>query len=151
MASLSKLAALLRWGKPAFLITAAAVVAMFLVVSTGLVRDLSVQERERMEIWADATREIINSVADTSGSAINIDFLLRIIESNNTIPVLLTDDDGNILQHRNFDMPEPIDSLDTTAPLSPRNQAFLQQKLDALSHSSNVIDIDAGDDMLQHL
>lgn len=151
MASLSKLAALLRWGKPAFLITAAAVVAMFLVVSTGLVRDLSVQERERMEIWADATREIINSVADTSGSAIDIDFLLRIIESNNTIPVLLTDDDGNILQHRNFDMPEPIDSLDTTAPLSPRNQAFLQQKLDALSHSSNVIDIDAGDDMLQHL
>lgn len=151
MASLSKLAALLRWGKPAFLITAAAVVAMFLVVSTGLVRDLSVQERERMEIWADATREIINSVADTSGSAIDIDFLLRIIESNNTIPVLLTDDDGNILQHRNFDMPEPIDSLDTTAPLSPRNQAFLQQKLVALSHSSNVIDIDAGDDMLQHL
>lgn len=149
MARLSTLSAIVRYGKPAFLVTAAAVVAIFLYISTGLVRDLSQQERERMEIWADATREIINSVADSEG-AVNIDFLLRIIESNTTIPVLLTDDDGNILQQRNFDLPQPIDSLNAW-PLSTVNDQFLQQKLASLALTNNVIDIDAGNGINQHL
>ena len=149
MARLSTLSAIVRYGKPAFLVTAAAVVAMFLFVSTGLVRDLSQQERVRMEIWADATREIISSVADTEG-AVNIDFLLRIIESNTTIPVLLTDDRGNILQQRNFDLPHPVDSLNPWT-LSPANEEFLRHKLAALSRTTNVIDIEAGPGNSQHL
>lgn len=149
MPRLSTLSAIVRYGKPAFLITAAAVVAMFLFISTGLVRDLSQQERERMEIWADATREIISSVADGDG-AVNIDFMLHIIESNTTIPVLLTDDEGNILQQRNFDLPQPVDSLNPW-PLAPANEEFLQRKLAELSKTTNVIDIDAGPGMSQHL
>ena len=39
-----------HFGRTAFLVTAAAVVAMFLWVSDGLVRDLSRQERERMKV-----------------------------------------------------------------------------------------------------
>ena len=89
---------MLRYGKAIFMVTAAAVVAMFLYVSTGLVRDLSAQERQRMEIWADATREIVASF--DSDKAVDIDFLLRIIESNTTIPVLLTDDAGTIRRRR---------------------------------------------------
>ena len=50
-----------RYGKIIFMITAAAVVAVFIYLSAGLVRDLSEQERQRMEIWADATREIVSS------------------------------------------------------------------------------------------
>ena len=49
-----------RYGKAALLITAAVMVALFLYISNGLVRDLSKQERDRMEIWADATKQIIN-------------------------------------------------------------------------------------------
>ncbi|MDE6270866.1 MAG: hypothetical protein K2M12_08470, partial [Muribaculaceae bacterium] len=92
------------WGRVAFLTTAAAVVAMFLLISDGLVRDLSRQERERMQLWAEATREMVRVLsADDGGAAtqVDVDFLLGIIEANTTIPVLLTDDDGNILQHRN--------------------------------------------------
>ena len=125
---LSTLSAILRYGKTIFLLTVVVVVAVFIYISTGLVADLSRQERERMEIWADATREIVSSVADDSGAAIDIDFLLRIIESNTTIPVLLTDDEGNILQQRNFDLPEPIDSLNPGV-LSQVNQDFLADKL----------------------
>ena len=67
MASTSRtLSVLSRYGKTAFLITASAVVAVFLYVSTGLVRDLSEQERVRMEIWADATREIARLSISTS-------------------------------------------------------------------------------------
>lgn len=127
-----------RYGKIMFLTTAAAVVSIFIYVSTGLVRDLSVQERQRMEIWADATREIISSF--DSESQVNIDFLLRIIESNTTIPVLLTDDEGNILQWRNFSLPPGADG-----------DSFLQNKLKKLSGSTNVIDIVIAPGVVQHL
>lgn len=134
-----------RYGKPALLLAAVAVVATFLYVSTGLVRDLSQQERERMEIWADATREIVGAAYDDAGDGadaapVDIDFLLRIIQANRTIPVVLTDEAGNIIDHRNFVLPEPVDSLNPLA-LSPANEQFLRSKVARLSHTSNVIDI----------
>ena len=69
------------------------------------------------------------AVADSTGAATvmpvaDIDFLLRIIQGNTTIPVLLTDDAGNILNHRNFELPEPPDSLNPLA-LSAANEEFL--------------------------
>ncbi|MDO4319330.1 MAG: ATP-binding protein [Bacteroidales bacterium] len=149
MARLSIFSNPVRYGKVLFVIAAAAVVASFLYMSTGLVRDLSEQERVRMEIWADATREIIAPPAE-DGMGVDIDFLLRIIESNTTIPVLLTDDEGNILQHRNFNLPEPIDSL-APADLSPVNEEFLKRKLESLATTPNVIDIVVEQGMAQHL
>lgn len=139
---------MLRYGKIIFMITAAAVVGVFLYVSTGLVRDLSVQERQRMEIWADATRGIVS--AFDSDNPADIDFLLRIIQSNTNIPVLLTDDDGNILQFRNFNLPEPA-GADAAAPLSATNARYLQSKLENLSHSQNVIHISIAPGITQHL
>ena len=164
MKHLSNIYDIRRYGKIAFLLTAAIVVALFLYVSNNLVKDLAVQERQRMEIWADATKEIINQFSaveqmtaqdeDGSGSPappmIDIDFLLRIIESNTTIPVLLTDDAGNILNHRNFDLPEPVDTLNPLA-LSPRNAEYLHGRLEALSHGPNVIDIAIAPGENQHL
>ena len=164
MKHLSNIYDIRRYGKIAFLLTAAIVVALFLYVSNNLVKDLAVQERQRMEIWADATKEIINQFSaveqmtaqdeDGSGSPappmIDIDFLLRIIESNTTIPVLLTDDAGNILNHRNFDLPEPVDTLNPLS-LSPRNAEYLHGRLEALSHGPNVIDIAIAPGENQHL
>lgn len=140
-----------HFGRTAFLVTAAAVVAMFLWVSDGLVRDLSRQERERMQVWADATREMVRVLSDDSGAAaVDVDFLLGIIESNTTIPVLLTDDAGNILQHRNFRLPEQPDSL-APMTLSPTNERFLQRKLERLAGGHNVIDFEIAPGMRQHL
>lgn len=130
-----------RFGKPALVLAAVAVVATFLYVSTGLVRDLSRQERERMEIWADATREIVGAAYDADDAApVDFDFLLRIIQANRTIPVVLTDDAGNIIDHRNFVLPEPLDSLNPLA-LSPANEQFLRAKVQRLAHTANVINI----------
>lgn len=140
---------MLRYGKIIFIITAAAVVGAFVYVSGRLVRDLSEQERIRMEIWADATREIIRA-ATADGTGSDIDFLLRILESNTTIPVLLTDDSGNILQFRNFDLPEPTDQQDPAA-LSEPNRRYLLGKMASLSHTSNVIHIEAAPGLHQNL
>lgn len=134
-----------RYGKAAMLLTAAAMVAVFLYISNGLVNDLSKQERDRMEIWADATKQIINIGAGDEPSAVDLDFLLGILERNTTIPVLLTDDEGNILQHRNFDLPD-ADSGD-----SEINDRFLHEKLRELSSTANVIHIVIAPQIMQHL
>ena len=89
------------------MVSAAAVVALFLYFSNGLIRDLSAVERDRMQLWADATKEIVSVTTSANTDDTDIDFLLGIIKSNTTIPVLLTDSEGNILQHRNFALPVP--------------------------------------------
>lgn len=134
-----------RYGKTIFLVTVAAVVGFFLYVSNGLIKDLATQERERMQIWADATREIIKitSADDAAEQAIDtdIEFLLSIISRNTTIPVLLTDGEGNILQWRNFTLPDPsLDEFGMPA-MTPQNEDFLQKKLATLSQTDRVIHI----------
>ncbi|MDE7426203.1 MAG: HAMP domain-containing histidine kinase [Muribaculaceae bacterium] len=141
-----------RHGRALFLISTAAVVAMFLYITDGLVKDLAAQERARMQIWADATKEIIkvSSGEGDSWDMPDISFPLSILESNTNIPVLLTDDEGNILQHRNFQLPEPVDSANITV-LSPENEKFLTRRLQALKHTSNVIHIPIDEHSSQHL
>ena len=131
-----------RYGTVVFLLIAVGLAVLFLCISDNIVKKLAEQERQRMEIWADATREIANPDAASD----NIDFLLSIIQNNRNIPVLLTDDEGNILDQRNFDLPEPPDTLDPLY-ISPTNQAFLNNRLNALRNTSKkiVIDIPGGE------
>ncbi len=135
-----------RRGTLIFLGISAVVVAVFLYASNLLVNDLSRQERARMQIWADATKEI----AGSDGEGTNIDFLLSIIEGNTNIPVLLTDDDGNIIMHRNFKLPDQPDA-DAPLVISEANETYLLRKLEKMRHTHNVIDIDIGAGAVQHL
>lgn len=154
-----------RYSKIVFLIITAVVVIVFLRVSSGIITDLSTQERERMQIWADATQRIATitfesfesdfdesgvSATDDVDASDDIEFLLSIIRRNTTIPVLLADAEGNILDHRNFDLPDPVDSLNPLAT-TDANRAYLLEKYEELSHSANVIPIEMGGDIVQYL
>lgn len=135
-----------RYGTLAFLLIAIAISGIFLYISSNIVKSLSEQERQRMEIWADATKAIANP--DTSPG--DIDFLLSIIERNHNIPVLLTDHQGQILQHRNFSLPEAVDPQNPL-DISPANEAFLNRRLADMRQTPNVITIDFPDDEPQYL
>ncbi len=137
-------------GKLIFFFISAAVVFAFLHFSSELVEDLSKQERSRMQIWADATKEVATITGDSDSDSGNIDFLLSIIEGNTNIPVLLTDDSGNIILHRNFDLPEPVDSL-SPLEISSANAEYLREKLEYLRHTRNVIHIYIDASNTQHL
>ena len=141
-----------RFGVALFLLVTLVLVGMFLYISNNLVHDLARQERERMQIWADATKQIadIGANPEAAQSPDNLEFLLNIIEQNHTIPVLLTDNDGNILDHRNFDLPEPVDSLNPYE-LSPENEHFLRERLASLEKRANVIHIIISPENMQHL
>ena len=133
-------------------------VAVFIYISNRLVKDLAVQERERMEIWASATKELATmgtEQVDADGNPMpmmqtDVDFLLSIIEGNHSIPVLLVDEDQNIMLHRNFRLPQPVDST-ALYDISPTNRAYLQKKLAKLKNSSNKIEIKIDDSTTQYL
>lgn len=134
-----------RIWKTVFLAVSLVLVAFFLNTSNNLVDDLAVQERERMEIWANATKAL------TSAQSSDIDFYLSIIKNNDNIPVLLVDDKDNILMSRNFnDLPEPVDSL-MPDNLSDANRAFLAEKLKELKTTRNHIPIRIDDHTTQHI
>lgn len=61
-------------------------------------KSLSEEERSRVEIWADATRLLANT-----GDERTINFCLKVITSNNNIPVIIVDQQGNINASINLD------------------------------------------------
>ena len=82
-----------------FLLLIAVLVGMgSLIYTESLVSKLKVEERRNVQLWAEATRLI--SLPDTSQ---NVEFLSTIIENNNTVPVILTDESDSIISARNFD------------------------------------------------
>ena len=69
-----------------------------LIYTQYLVAKLKTEERKSIKLWAEATRLI--SLPDTIQ---NVEFLSSIIENNNTVPVILTDESDSIIGTRNFD------------------------------------------------
>ena len=134
-----------RIWKMVLLAVSLVLVAVFIYFSNTLVKDLAKQERERMEIWADATRELTTST-DT-----DVDFLFRIIHGNRNIPVLLVDEQNNIIEQRNFKLPEPADTAKMIDEYSAINKKFLDKKLKKLRNSTNRIEIKIDDTTSQML
>ena len=79
------------------LVVAAVVIAVAsLVVSNALVRELADEERNKMEVWAEAMRAL-----NTADENTDLNLVLKVINENNTIPVIVTDADGNVQTFRN--------------------------------------------------
>lgn len=121
-------------GKYIFFIVSIVLVGAFLYISNDLVKKLAQEERNKMEIWAAATRELASEISDS-----NIDLILKIIQSNTTIPVIITDENNDITQYLNI----TINSTDTAA--------FLAKELKTFRDHGTSIDIDLGDNLSQTL
>jgi signal transduction histidine kinase len=70
-----------------------------------LFHKISKEERTKIEIWAEASKRIV-----TSDNQDATTFYLQIIGENETIPVLVLDEEDNIMNHRNFDLEAGIDT-----------------------------------------
>lgn len=82
------------------LVVAAILIAVAsLVVSHYLVRDLAIEEKSKMEVWAEAMRTL--NLADENT---DLNLVLKVIDENNTIPVVVTDKQGNVQTFRNVDL-----------------------------------------------
>jgi len=83
--------------KLVFILIAIAIVMASMYFTNSLVKKLSVEERRKMEIWAEATRQLVSMGEET-----NIEFALKIIEGNITIPVVMVDEKDNLSAYRNI-------------------------------------------------
>lgn len=123
-----------RLGKLIFMIFAIAAITIFLLISNNLVKELAKQERERMNIWAQATERLASTAVDT-----DFEFLLSIIQQNNSIPVMVTDRNGNISEFRNFSLPDKHDNDKYAySELSQRNKEYLDSRLNKLCNGHSV-------------
>lgn len=104
---------------------AAVIAAASLVVSNMLVEDLKHEEKNKMEVWASAMSSLVNA-------PINEDVSLEqgILSSNKTIPVILTDENGAIIQYNNIEMQAGADTL-----------AVLMERVAEMRNKGNVIPV----------
>ncbi len=80
------------------LVIAAIVIAVVsLLVSRYLVRDLASEERNKMEVWAEAMRALNQADENT-----DMNLVLKVIDENHTIPVVVLDKAGNAQTFRNL-------------------------------------------------
>lgn len=80
------------------LVLSLVIVAASVLFTNNLARQLAQEEQKNVEVWAEATRQLILADEDT-----DIDFVTSIIENNTTIPVYMVDEDGKILVCRNVE------------------------------------------------
>lgn len=84
-----------------FIAIAVIIVVVSTIFTNRLAEKLSVEETKKVEIWAEATRQLLLADENT-----DVNFLLNIIEGNTTIPVIMTDEHDNMLSHRNLKTPK---------------------------------------------
>lgn len=82
-----------------FVAVAIAIVASSLLFSQKLVKELAVEERNKIEIWAEATRAFAH---ETENSDMNL--ILHILQSNSTIPVILYDSSSDTYVANNLNV-----------------------------------------------
>lgn len=82
------------------LVIAAIIIAVAsLIVSNNLVKELADEEHNKMEVWAEAMRSLNKADENT-----DLNLVLKVINENNTIPVIVTDSKRNVQIYRNVDL-----------------------------------------------
>lgn len=96
-------------------ITAVIIAVVSLAVSNSLVSELAAEEHNKMEVWAEAMRSL--NIADDNT---DLTLVLKVINENNTIPVIVTDDKGNVQTFRNVKLKGTnlTDSMECAATIS---------------------------------
>ena len=86
----------IRQVKIILVVAAIAIAVVSLVASNILTKDLARQERTKMEVWAEAMRALSQADENT-----DLALVLKVLNDNNTIPVVVLDNDENVTDFRN--------------------------------------------------
>ena len=85
------------------------IAAISLAYSHYLVKDLEKEAASKMSIWAEAMHSLNNADENT-----DLNLVLKILNTNNTIPVIVLNEDGEVEMTRNIDFADMTvnDSID---------------------------------------
>ena len=118
-----------RYIKYLLIIVAAAIAAVSLLVSNSLVDDLKLEEERKMEVWASAMGSLISAEENA-----DVSLEQDILSGNSTIPVVLTDASGSIMQYNNIELDAGADTL-----------SVLMERAANMRREGRVIPIPLGD------
>jgi signal transduction histidine kinase len=104
-----------------------------LVVSDSLIKKLAAEERQKMEVWTEALRTLVINEDSVKQRNRVTGLVLKVIESNTTIPVIVGSDEGVIRDYRNIEVPEKD------------SERFLQRKIRDFKAKNQPVAIDMGD------
>ncbi|MCQ2058345.1 MAG: HAMP domain-containing histidine kinase [Bacteroidaceae bacterium] len=108
------------------ILLAVVVAVVFMISSRSLVKDMQLEEENKMNIFAQAYKVL----GKTDGKT-DLSLVLAVISSNKTIPVIIVDCNDSITGTLNVDIPARADTT-----------AFLKQKIASMRAKGNAIRID---------
>lgn len=120
--------------KYVFIIGAVVIAIASVFVSDLLIKDLAREERQKIEVWAEATR-----VVTSEDPSLNMKLILQIIQGNTSIPVMLCNEQDSVMNYKNIELPEK------------KVEEFLYQKAQELKKKNQPIPIDMEDGTFQYL
>jgi len=118
----------IRWKFILFL-SAVLIALGSLFYTNKLVRQLKQEEKNKVELWAKATEQLI----DLDITETDFGFLFEVIENNNTVPVILVNSDNEIVSTRNLD------------PDKENNPDYLARQLKKMKKQNEAIEFSIGD------
>lgn len=118
-----------RYIKYLLIIVAAVIAAVSLQVSNSLVEDLKQEEERKMEVWASAMGSLISAEENA-----DVSLEQDILSGNGTIPVVLTDASGSIMQYNNIELDADADTL-----------SVLMERAASMRRAGRVIPIPMGE------
>jgi len=118
----------IRWKFIIFL-SAVLIALGSLFYTNKLVRQLKQEEKNKVELWAKATEQLI----DLDITETNFEFLFEVIENNNTVPVILVNSDNEIVSSRNLD------------PSKENNNDYIERQLKKMKKQHEAIEFSIGD------
>ena len=127
----------IRMVKIILVCSALVICALSLIWSHLLVADLANEERNRMEVWAEAMRSFEQADEQT-----DLALVLKVINGNNTIPVVVLSPDGSVQAHRNLDL-RGLEEPERTQRIEKVAQKMLRE--------GNVINIHLDDDEVMQI
>ena len=111
------------WWKAALIAFGVVIGIVSLFYTETFLKELRAEEERKIVLWAKAVEAVFLSEDDS-----NLAFYSQIIQDNKTIPVILVNDDGEIIAHRNLNVPES------------NPERYLKRKLEEFKESGQVLE-----------
>ena len=110
------------------------IVVLSVTFTTRLANKFAEEEHRKIELWAEATRQLVLADEDD-----NIDLILSVMEGNTTIPVYMVDSAHQLLLSRNVQEPKH------------NKEEFYKQRINNLRLSQEPIVVQVNEEVTQYI
>ncbi|TLX73931.1 HAMP domain-containing histidine kinase [Labilibacter sediminis] len=119
-----------------FILLGTIVIGSFSSIYTKyLVDELKLEEQKKVELWAEATRQLV----EPGNNETSIGLTLEVLKNNTTVPVILVGKNDTIHHYRNIAVP------------NKNPDRYLKKQLAKMKNSGKYIEINLGDGEKQYL